>query len=146
MSSVARIKFIKTKVIFSYHNKGVSNQVSSYSDHEIKSCSCSNSGTKMGKNEKVGKIFWITKRGNIRGLQIGAGFRDYKLGQEGLQIEIKEISNWGKRDLSRGTDYKSGQSKFTFLHFSFVNPEVHLEPCQTFVIKLFAKIIKCKSL
>ena len=24
--------------------------------------------------------------GAIRGLQIGAGFRDYKLGQEGLQI------------------------------------------------------------
>ena len=29
MSSVARVKFIKTKVIFRYHNKGVSNQVSS---------------------------------------------------------------------------------------------------------------------
>ena len=64
MSSVARIKFIKTKVIFRYHTKGISNQVSSYSDHEIKSYLCSNCSTKIGKNEKVGKIFWIRKRGN----------------------------------------------------------------------------------
>ena len=64
MPSVARVKFIKTKVISRYHIKGVSNQVSSSSDHEIKSYSCSNSSTKVGKNEKVGKIFWITKRGN----------------------------------------------------------------------------------
>ena len=35
MSSVARVKFIKTKVILRYHTKGVSNQVSSNSDHEI---------------------------------------------------------------------------------------------------------------
>ena len=45
MSSVAKAKFIKTK--------GVSSQVSSNSDHEIKTYSCSNSSIKMGKNEKV---------------------------------------------------------------------------------------------
>ena len=63
-SSVARGKFIKTKVIFSYYTKSVSNQISSNSDHEVKSYSCSNSSTKMGKNEKLEKIFWVTKRGN----------------------------------------------------------------------------------
>ena len=36
ISSVARVKFIKTKIIFRYHSNGVANQVSSYSDHEIK--------------------------------------------------------------------------------------------------------------
>ena len=61
--SVARVKFIKTNVIFKYHTKGVSNQVLSSSDHEIKSYSCSNSSTKLRKNGKVGKILWITKRG-----------------------------------------------------------------------------------
>ena len=53
MSSVAQVKFIKTKVIFRYHTKDVSNQVLSYSDHTIKSYSCSNSSTKMGKMKKL---------------------------------------------------------------------------------------------
>ena len=57
MSSVASVEFIKTKFVFRYHTKGVSNQVSSTSDHEIKNYSCSNSRTKMGKNEKVEKNF-----------------------------------------------------------------------------------------
>ena len=39
----------------------------------------------------------------MRGLQIGAGFRDYKSGKEGLQIAVAlGISN-------RGSDFKSGQ-------------------------------------
>ena len=63
MSSVAWVKFTNTKVTFRYHTKGVSNQVSSNSDHEIKSYSCSNSTTKMGKNEKVGKNFLGYKMG-----------------------------------------------------------------------------------
>ena len=97
MSSVTRIKFIKNMVIFRYHIK-----VSSHSDHEIKSCSCSNSSTKVGKNEEVGNIFWITKRGNEgitnRGsLGISNRGRSFKSG--------KEISNWGR-------DYKSGQEGF----------------------------------
>ena len=54
MSTVARVKFI---------NKGVSNQVSSNSDHEIKNYSRSNSTTKMGKNEKAGKKFPSYKTG-----------------------------------------------------------------------------------
>ena len=76
MPSVARVKFIKTKVIFRYHTKGVSDQVSSNSDHEIKSFSCSNSSTKNGKNEIVGKKNSGLSNGAIRELQIGAGFRD----------------------------------------------------------------------
>ena len=55
MPSVAWVKFIKTNVIFRYNTKGVSNQVSSNSNHEIKSYSCSNSSTKMKKNENVWK-------------------------------------------------------------------------------------------
>ena len=55
MSLVARVKLIKTRFIFRYHTKGFSNQISSNLGHEIKSYSCSNSTTKMGKNEKVGK-------------------------------------------------------------------------------------------
>ena len=65
MSSFAMIKFIKTIFSFRYHTKGVSNQVSSISHNKVKSYSCSRS----------------TTNGAIRGLQIGAGFRDYKLGQ-----------------------------------------------------------------
>ena len=77
MTSVARVKFIKTKVIFMYHTKGVSNQVSSNSDLEIKSYSCSNSSNKMKKNnKKVGKIFWVTKRGKKGITNRGKG--DYK--------------------------------------------------------------------
>ena len=55
MPSVAWVKFIKTNVIFRYNTKGVSNQVSSNSNHEIKSYSCSNSSTEMKKNENVWK-------------------------------------------------------------------------------------------
>ena len=63
MPSVARVKFIKIKVIFRNHTKGVSNQVSLNADHEIKSYSCSNSSTKMVRNEKVGNIFLGCKTG-----------------------------------------------------------------------------------
>ena len=73
MSSLANVKFIKTKVIFRY-TKDVSNHVSSNLDDEIISCSWSNSSTKMGKNENGGKISALQK-GAIRALQIRAGFR-----------------------------------------------------------------------
>ena len=79
MSSVARVKFTKTNVIFRYHTKGVSNQVSSYSDYEIKSYSCSNSSTKVRKTKKW-KKFPGLQNGAMRWLQFGAGFRDYKSG------------------------------------------------------------------
>ena len=129
MSSVARVRFIKSKDIFRYHTKGVSNQASSKSDHKIKSYSCSISITKIGKNEKVEKIFLVTKRGNkgitnrarFQQLQIRArrstnmgNFRNFKSGQkdyksgQGFKIPAKrfqigaDITNWGR-------DYKSGQ-------------------------------------
>ena len=76
MPSVARVKLIKAKAIFRCITKGVSNQVSSYSDHEIKSYSSSNSSTKMGINEKVGKIFLDYKEGN-KGIT-NRGKTDYK--------------------------------------------------------------------
>ena len=74
MSSMARVKFIKTRVIFRYHTKGVSDQVSSNSDHEIKSYSRSNSITKMVKNEKGQKKSGLQNRA-MRRLQIETGFR-----------------------------------------------------------------------
>ena len=84
MSSVAKVKFIKTKAIFRSHTKGVSNKVLSNQDQKIKSYSCSKwekAGKKQyqnGKNEKVGKNISGLLNRAIRGLQIGAGFRDYK--------------------------------------------------------------------
>ena len=57
MSLVASDEFIKTKVIFKYYTKCVSSQVSSDSDHEIKMYSCSNSSTKIRKNEKEETFF-----------------------------------------------------------------------------------------
>ena len=61
--------------------KGVSNQVSSNSNNKVRSYSCTNSGTKMGKNEEMSK--------NFSGLQNGAreitnrgSIRDFKSGQK----------------------------------------------------------------
>ena len=99
MSSVAKVKFIKTKVISRHHTKGVSNQVSSNSNYKIKSYSCSNSNTKVEKNPKTWeKTVSVTKRGN-RGKFYG------------LQTEASEITIRGSfRNLNSGQkDYKSGQ-------------------------------------
>ena len=126
MSAVVRVKFIKSKVILRYHTKVVSNQVSSNSDNEIQSYSCSNSSTKMGKNEKQENIFWVTKRGNIknrsriREITNRDSFRDFTLSQKDyksgqgfligtqrFQIEA-EITNWGKRDFKSGQGLQIG--------------------------------------
>ena len=40
----------------------------------------------MGEKRKNGKNFSGLQNGAIRGLQIGAGFRDYISRQDGLQI------------------------------------------------------------
>ena len=82
-SSVARFKFIKTKFIIGYHTKDVSIQVSSNLDHVAKCYSCSNSNTKIGKNEIMGKHFLSNKAG-----QSG----DYKYRQ------VLVITNRDKRD------------------------------------------------
>ena len=53
------------------------------------------------------------QNGVVRGLQIGAGFRDHKSGQKGLQIDgVEGISNRGKKITNRGRDFKSGQRDF----------------------------------
>ena len=57
------VKSSKTKAIVRCHTKGVSNQVSSNLDFEIKSSSSSNSSTTMGKNKKVGTTFLAYKTG-----------------------------------------------------------------------------------
>ena len=63
MSSVAKGKFNKTKVIFRHHTKGVSSQVLSNSDLEIKNYPYSNFIIKMGKIKEVGKNFLGYKKG-----------------------------------------------------------------------------------
>ena len=101
MPSVAWVKFIKTKVIFRNHTKGVWNQVSSKSDHEIKSY-VQIPGSKWEKTKKWEKIFWVT--------QIGADFKDYRSRQEGVQIEAAlDISNQDKKITNRGWDFKLGK-------------------------------------
>ena len=78
MSSVAKVKFIKTKAIFRSHTKGVSDKVLSNQDQKIKSYSCSKwekAGKKHyqnGKNEKVGKNISGLLNRAIRGFQFGA--------------------------------------------------------------------------
>ena len=66
--------------------------------------------TKWEKKKKWGKRISGLQNEAIRKLQIGAGFRDYKSEQEGLQIEAAlGISNWGKKITNRSSDLKSGQ-------------------------------------
>ena len=63
--------------------------------------------------KKSGKKLSGLQNGAIRGLKIGASFRDYKLGQRGLQIGASlGISNRGKKTINRGRDFKSGQRDF----------------------------------
>ena len=113
MSLVARVKFIKTNVIFRNHTKGASNQVSSNSDHEIKSYSCSNSSIKTRKNEKVGDKKLRLHNGAIKRLKIGAAFRDDKSGQEGLQIggSFKDFKS-GQKYYKSGLGFQIGEKRF----------------------------------
>ena len=61
----------------------------------------------------MSSFFRDYKTGQDEGLQIGAEFRDYKSGQEGLQIGAAlGITNWGKMITNRGRDYKSGQMDY----------------------------------
>ena len=54
--------------------------------------------------KKKEKNFWVTKRGN-KGLQIGAGFKNYRSGQQRLQIGAAlRILNWGKKITNRGKE------------------------------------------
>ena len=92
-------------------------QTKFHSDHEIKSGSFLKSNTKTGKNKKVRKKCSGLQNGAIRKLKIGAGFKYYKSGKEGLQIGAalgvsnrdKKITNRGRVFKSRGRYFKSGQ-------------------------------------
>ena len=65
------------------------------------------------ERRKNGKTFSGLQNGTTRGLQIGVGFRDYKSGQDGLQIGATlGISNRGKKTTNCGRDFKSGQIDF----------------------------------
>ena len=76
MSSVARVKFCKTKIIFRYHTKGISNQVSSNSATKSKVIHIQIPLPKWEKTKKWENVFWVTKRGN-KGIT-NRGKRDYK--------------------------------------------------------------------
>ena len=66
-----------------------------------------------GEKRKSEKKISGLQNGAIRGLQIEAGFKDYKLGQEVLQIVAAlRISNLGKKITNRGRDFKLGQQGF----------------------------------
>ena len=59
------------------------------------------------------KKFSGLQSGAIRGLQIGAGFRDYKSKEKGLQIKAAlGISNRSKKITNRGRYFKLGQRDF----------------------------------
>ena len=99
-----RVKFIKTNVIFKYHTKVVSKTLYDNRITKPKVIHAQIPVPKWGKI-KWEKFFW-KQNGAIRGLQIGIGFRDYKSGQEKLQIGTAlRISN-------RGRDFKSSQRDF----------------------------------
>ena len=110
MTSLKRVLNIN-KVIFRYHTKSFSDKVSSKLNDQVKSYSCPKFNTKTVPNDdvkfgsriqklfmfkflyqngkkrkKVGKKFSGLQNGAIRGLQIGAGLRVYKYGQEELLI------------------------------------------------------------
>ena len=68
--------------------------------------------SKREKAKKCEKKFGL-HNGAIRGLHIGAGFRDYRSRQEGVQIGAAlEISNRGKKITNTSWDFKSGQGGF----------------------------------
>ena len=71
ISSVARVKFTNTKVIFRCYIKGASNQVSSNSDFIHVQIS-----VLKWEKRKSGKTFSGLQNRAIRGLQIEADFRD----------------------------------------------------------------------
>ena len=72
----------------------------------------------MGKKQKSGKKFSGLQNGVIRELQIKAGFRDYKSGQERLQRGAAfGVSNRGKKITNRGKEI----SHFLINHISITN-------------------------
>ena len=60
-----------------------------------------------GKKLKTGKNFSRLQNGTKSSFQIGAGFRDYKLGQERLQKQgALENRRRGEKIRNQGRDYK----------------------------------------
>ena len=68
---------------------------------------------KKKEKKKIGKKFPGWQNGAISGLQIRVGFRDYKSGQEELQIgAVLGISHRAKKITNRGRDFKSWKERF----------------------------------
>ena len=67
------------------------------------------------KRKKVGsgKKFFGSHNGAIRRLQVGAGFRDYKSGQEGLQIggSFTDFKS-GQKDYKSELEFQIGENRF----------------------------------
>ena len=106
MSSVARVRFIKVT------QSCLKPSLIKFGSRNQKFC-IFKFHYQNGKKRKSWKNFSVLQKGAMKGLKIRAGFRDYKLGQEGLQIGAAlGISNRGKKIANRGRDYKSGQEGF----------------------------------
>ena len=70
----------------------------------------------------------------MRGLQIGADFRDHKSGQKGLQIGAAlGISNRHKKITNSGRHFKSGQKDFK----SWQRLQIGAEQCYSANVRLF---------
>ena len=89
ISSLAWVKLIKTKVVFRYHTKCVSKQVSYSNIHyhiQITKSKVIHVQIPVLKWEKTKKWVSGTQNGAIRVLVIGTGFMDYISRQEGVKI------------------------------------------------------------
>ena len=93
MSSVATYKFIKTKAIFRYHTKGVTNQF-----HQ----------SRITKSKVIHVHIAVPKWEKRKSEK---NFLRYKTRQKGLQIGAA-ISNRGKEISDWGRYHKSGQGGF----------------------------------
>ena len=107
MSSVPWVKFIKAKVIFRYHTKGVSKSSFIKFVSQNQKLFIFKFQYESGKKRKRWKKFFELKSGAIRVLQIGAGFSDYKSAQTGFKIGAV-VSNGSKENSNWDRDYKLG--------------------------------------
>ena len=98
-----------------------------------------------GKKRKSWKRLSGLQNGAIRGLQIGVSFRDYRSGQEGVQIGAAlRISSRGKKITNRGkpnghifVDSPSIQQSLFKLHrFSKTNPRGNYDIDSTWIFRL----------
>ena len=108
MSSVARVKYIKTEVILRYLRHFKIPKAFQTKFHQIR-ITKSNSSAEIGKTIRWEKIFVLQNR-PISALQIGGSFTIDKSDQEALQVGSYRHFKWRQNDYKSGQqDYKLGQ-------------------------------------